>query len=41
MKAETRIVEPEETAIARQLDGKHLSVVMNAHTTVEKLLGHC
>jgi hypothetical protein len=36
-----RIVEPEDTTIARQQHSKHLSVAMNAHATVEELMGHC
>jgi hypothetical protein len=32
------IVEPEETAIARQKLGKHVSAVTNTCTTVEELL---
>jgi hypothetical protein len=39
MAAETRIVEPEETAVARQRHGKNLSAAMNAHI-IEELLGH-
>jgi hypothetical protein len=31
-----RVVEPEEMATARELHGKHVSVVMSTHATIEK-----
>jgi hypothetical protein len=31
-------VQPEETAIARQRHGKHVSVAVDMHATVEELL---
>jgi hypothetical protein len=33
-----RIVESEETAVARKLHGKHISSVTNTHATIEELL---
>jgi hypothetical protein len=41
MRAETRIVEQKEMAVAMKRHGKHLSMVMNAHATIQELLGHC
>jgi hypothetical protein len=36
-----RIVEPEETVIARQRNSKPLSIATNAHGTIYELFGHC
>jgi hypothetical protein len=41
MRAETRIVEQKERAIAMERHGEHPSMVMNAYTTTQELLGHC
>jgi hypothetical protein len=32
-----KIVEPEETAVAREMLGKHISAAMNTHVTTEEL----
>jgi hypothetical protein len=41
MTVETRIMECEETPVARQQHSNHLSVATNVHATTEKQLGHC
>jgi hypothetical protein len=34
-----RIVESQEAAIARELNGKQVCAIMNTHVTIEELLG--
>jgi hypothetical protein len=41
MSTETRMVEQEETAAARQWHGTHLSMATNKHARIEELFSHC
>ena len=40
MRDDTRTVQGEEKAVARQRHDKHLSTLTNAHARIEELLGH-
>jgi hypothetical protein len=39
MRAKTRVVEQEETAVDRKLQLKHLFAVTNSQATIEEMLG--